>query len=108
MINSLFEAPDVAADSETISDLLTDMKEYTSYHFGSEERYMAECGYPDIEAHIRAHDYFRRKVDELWSDRLAHRKGLPTDILQFLYEWLTEHILSCDKKYAPLVSSYRG
>ena len=108
MINTLFEVPNVAVESQTISDLLTDVKEYTSYHFETEERYMSECGYPDIAAHMRAHEQFRKKVDDLWSARMAHRKGVPADILQFLYEWLSAHVLSCDKKYAALVSSHRG
>lgn len=108
MINTLFEAPNVEVESQTISDLLSDMKEYTSCHFEAEEEYMAECGYPDIAAHILEHDYFRRKVEDLCSDTMAHRKGVSADILQFLYEWLSAHILSCDKKYAALVSSHRG
>jgi len=105
LLNALFESADITVESQTISDLLTGMKEYASMHFETEERYMSECGYPDLASHAWIHEQFRKKVDELCADRMAKKEGVAMDMLEFLYEWLVNHILSCDKQYAPLVSS---
>lgn len=107
MLDDLFESIDTVVDSQTVSNVLSRLREYALEHFETEERYMSECGYPDIENHKWTHEQFRMKVDDLCSDGTARPEQVLTDILNFLYEWLTNHILSCDKKYAPLVGSYQ-
>ncbi|MCK4293951.1 MAG: hemerythrin family protein [Planctomycetes bacterium] len=108
IINALFEASDTTGRSQAVADLLSDMKECAAAHFETEERYMSECGFPDLESHVRAHEQFRKKLDELFSEKMAGRQCVATDTLEFLYEWLVDHVLSCDKKYAPLVSAHKG
>jgi hemerythrin len=107
MLDDLFDSMDTAADFQTVSEVLEGLREYALVHFETEERYMSECGYPDLENHKWTHEQFRKKVDDLFSSGAARPEQVLTDILNFLYEWLTNHILSCDKKYAPLVGSYQ-
>lgn len=108
IINTLFEIPDTGMDSQSVSDTLADMRGYASVHFETEERYMSECAYPDLADHIREHQHYRKKVDDLCARNASEKSELPGDILNFLYEWLAAHILSCDKKYALFLSSYRS
>lgn len=108
IINTMFEADDLSLNSQTITDLLTEMVEYASVHFETEERYMSECEYPDLASHIQAHDIFRKKVDELRSARMNENKDMPSDMIRFLYEWLVNHIMFCDKTYAPYINSRQG
>jgi hemerythrin len=103
IINKIFDIPDTKRVSQSISDLLADMREYASVHFATEEKYMSACAYPDITNHIRAHQQYRKKVNDLCARSTVEKSGLSEDILQFLYEWLTAHILNCDKKYAPFL-----
>lgn len=105
VINTMFEADDLSVNSKTITDLLTDVVEYAFVHFETEERYMSESEYPDLASHIRAHDIFRKKVDELRTAQMAKNKNMPSDMIRFLYEWLVNHIMFCDKKYMPYISS---
>ena len=105
IINALFEAPDTHMDLQRISELLADMREYASVHFETEEKYMSECRYPDIANHIRAHQRYRDKVNNIRPQSLTENPEQFEKIIQFLYEWLAGHILSCDKKYALLVSN---
>jgi hemerythrin-like metal-binding protein len=103
LINDLFDAQDVTPQSQPLSDLLARMNEYAATHFQSEEKYMAETGYPDIQNHTWAHNQFRKKVEQLHADVVANRRTVSVDMQNFLYEWLSSHILSCDKDYAPLL-----
>jgi hemerythrin len=107
MLDGLFESMDTVMNSRTVSEVLAGLKKYALVHFETEERYMSECGYPDMENHKWEHEQFKKKVDSLCSDRAASPELVLTDILDFLYTWLTNHILSCDKKYATLVCSYQ-
>jgi hemerythrin len=108
MINTLFEAPAAGISPQGISDLLTEMAEYASVHFETEEGYMSECAYPEIDYHIRAHQRYREKVDDLRARAANEKSKLSSDMLRFLYDWLAEHILSCDKKYTPFVRKDRS
>ncbi len=104
LLNALFEAEETSARSQTVSGLLEEMKAYAAMHFETEERYMSEHGYAGLTGHIRAHDEFREKAEELCSNQVDGRKGIFAEMLEFLYEWLVGHILSADKDYAPVVS----
>jgi hemerythrin len=73
MIDDLFESIDTVVDSQKVSDVLAGLREYASVHFETEERYMSECGYPDIENHKWTHEQFRKKVDNLCSSRRLGR-----------------------------------
>ncbi|OHB77937.1 MAG: hypothetical protein A2Z25_12100 [Planctomycetes bacterium RBG_16_55_9] len=108
MINTLFEAPATGMGPQSLSYLLADMREYASVHFSTEERYMSECAYPDTANHIRAHQYYRNQVNALCARNVTDKSQLPADMLRFLYEWLAEHILSCDKRYAPFLARDRS
>lgn len=108
IINTMFEADDLSVNSQTVTDLLTEMVEYASAHFDAEEKYMSEHEYPDLANHIRAHETFRKKVDELRSARMAENKDMPSDMIRFLYEWLVNHIMFGDKKYAPYIGSHKA
>ncbi len=106
MFDGLIESMETAVNSQTVSDLLADLREYALVHFETEERYMSECGYPDLENHKWTHEQFRMKVDDLCSGGAIQAGQVRRDMLVFLYDWLSTHILSCDKKYAQLASSH--
>lgn len=105
IFDDLLGSLDTAADSRAVVDVLEGLKEYASVHFATEEKYMSECGYPQLENHKRTHEQFRKKVDDLCSNATMQPVTVLSDTLKFLYAWLSDHILSCDRKYASLVSS---
>jgi hemerythrin len=105
IINTMFSAEDLSVNSKVMTDLLTEMSKYASVHFETEERYMSECKYTELASHICTHDIFRKKVEELRSAQIAQNRNMPSDMIRFLYEWLVNHIIFCDKKYMPYVSN---
>jgi hemerythrin len=104
LINTMFKAEDLSANSKIMIDSLTEMSKYASVHFETEERYLSECKYPELENHIRTHDIFRKKVDEFRSAQTTQSKNMSSDMTRFLLEWLVNHIMFCDKKYMPYIS----
>ena len=93
----LFEILDEIRQPEADNRIIQRLRDYTENHFTLEEEYMEALGYPDREAHCRAHDNFRREIDEVLGT--ADCDALYRDIIgTFLTEWLTRHVFGVDKK----------
>ena len=99
MVNTMINYRSTSVTSEVISEMLTEMTEYSCTHFKSEEAYMKQIAYPDLEAHIEEHRQFRLNVGKLCLKTMNYNTSIPREILQFLSEWLVDHILEEDIKY---------
>ncbi len=101
IINQLIEYQDISVHSEEISDVLTEMMEYASYHFDAEEALMSKHGYAELPPHRRKHMDFIRKTAKLASDTVDGAQQVPQEVLAFLKDWLIDHILKTDMQYKP-------
>jgi len=99
ILNQLLDMQGVTVASETISDTLTRMTDYADYHFNSEEGLMQKYAYPEFETHRKEHVAFMRKTAELAMGTMAYRQTIPTEVLDYLKNWLVEHIMVSDMKY---------
>ena len=79
--------------------LLDSLVDYTQYHFSTEEKYFAQYGYPDADAHIQTHKNFTGKVLDVRERLLNGQMVLSVEITSFLKNWLTDHIKGADKAY---------
>jgi hemerythrin len=100
MINTMIQAHDAGVDSEVVSEVLDEMTRYAAEHFASEEALMQEHGFPCFDEHKEKHVSFRRDVAQLCFDATTGKTAVPEDILRFLRDWLVDHILYCDMRYA--------
>lgn len=92
-------------------DLMRVMKElilYTKYHFTTEERLMAETGYPGLPRHKQKHEALTAKAEEYTAEVLRGRATVSLSILQFLKDWLNRHILGTDKEFAEFAKARRA
>lgn len=74
------------------------LKLYAEHHFSLEEIYMKALDYPDIAAHIKAHDRFREELSAMVETEQIMNKVLQDSLSLFLSEWLKLHVLGIDKK----------
>lgn len=79
---------------------LARLVDYTKTHFAAEEQLMRKYGFPESEVHGRQHQTFTAKVIEFQKGFLRQEAWLTVDLMIFLQNWLSKHILGCDKKYA--------
>jgi|SRR5471030_2389817 len=83
---------------DKIVDIINELKEYTIFHFKSEEDYMESINYKKLFTQKIEHEKFikaiegvdLRHIDENQDESLVK-------ILNYLNDWLTEHILKNDK-----------
>lgn len=74
---------------------------YTRQHFASEEKFIAERGYPGFEPHCRRHRELEADVARLLDEIREHKtRTTPLKLNLLITIWLMEHIMSEDKEYA--------
>ena len=101
IMNSLVENEDASGHSENIASVLDRMTRYAQFHFETEEKLMLEYEYPDYESHREDHTQFKMKTAKFCLDALQRKETLPDEVISYLRNWLTHHILRTDMKYKP-------
>lgn len=84
---------------DQIAVILKQLKSYTAKHFADEEEYMESIQYKKIFTQKIQHQQFIDKLDEIALDRLDESEDqdkMISEILQFLTDWLIDHILGLD------------
>ena len=89
---------------DEIVRLLTELKNYTEFHFHDEEVLMERIQYPGLAAQKRAHSAFVDKLVDIdlsdLDDIDNNQQTYLNDLVQFLLTWLVNHIMGMDKKIA--------
>jgi len=105
LVNQLHEAMKTGKGNDVIGLVLSDLLSYTTFHFGTEEKYFQQYEYPESFRHKMEHDQLRRQAKKLHSDYSEGKITITIEVLNFLKDWLNTHILQSDKKYAPFLNS---
>lgn len=97
MLNQLDEAVAIGDEPQTVLDLIAALVDYTVYHFGHEEELMRNAGYEQYDKHKRQHEQFVEKVAAEQQKAIQDPDTVSNELLEFLVEWLSGHILVSDK-----------
>ncbi|MCL1992806.1 MAG: bacteriohemerythrin [Spirochaetes bacterium] len=100
MINSLHEAMKQGKGKDALAGLVKDLSNYTKEHFSQEEGFMQKYEYSGLAAQMEAHKKFVDKVTEIQKDLEDGKPAMAVDVLDFLKNWLVEHIKVTDAKYS--------
>ncbi|OUJ18287.1 Hemerythrin [Methanonatronarchaeum thermophilum] len=100
LFNELHGAMRKGRGSDKMSKILMEMKDYTEYHFSSEEELMEKYDYPedDLKEQIDNHEEFVEKLNEFIEDHNKGKLTVSVEVLNFLTGWLKNHIKSVDTK----------
>lgn len=83
---------------DIILDILDELKQYTRIHFTDEENYMREIGYEGLAQQEILHQKFIDTLEELdLNDVDDNQEAYLYEFLNFLQNWLVNHILKVDK-----------
>ncbi len=104
-INKLYRALKSAETEENLNQILSELIEYTKYHFGFEEKYMQEFGYENIEQHKLEHEKFVNYLYSSFSKYIEQNATVPYDLIIYLKQWVENHVLITDRGYIELFKS---
>ncbi|MBF0354887.1 MAG: bacteriohemerythrin [Alphaproteobacteria bacterium] len=88
------------SDHTVLEFVLDELLGYTSAHFTREEEHLRRIGFADLDRHMEIH---RTLVSELTTIRKNFYEGkgdIGEKVSEFVADWLRNHILLEDKKYA--------
>jgi hemerythrin len=105
LINRLYELNRNREDERQIEDILADLREYTSYHFRTEEELFRKCEYPFAGEHIEEHDHFSERLRNISEMVGRDEESAILALMDALSSWLTGHIMNTDKKYIPYLKN---
>lgn len=98
-VHSLAKDEFLADKYDEIVHLLEELRDYTRFHFQHEEEYMESIGYAGLPAQKKAHEAFVERLEEMDLEQADdHQQETLGELLEFLTEWLINHILYADKK----------
>ncbi len=100
MVNELNDAMKMGKGKEVLSKIINGLFSYAATHFSTEEKYFDQFGYPDTISHKLEHAAFVKKVSEFKSGFEKGKVGLSIEVMDFLSEWLKNHIKGSDMKYS--------
>jgi len=101
MINELNDAMRQGKGKAVMGKIIDGLAGYAATHFRTEETYFDRFGYPDSDSHKKVHNDFTKKVIEFKEEFDAGEIGLSILVMDFLSNWLQDHIKGADMKYGP-------
>ena len=94
-----------AAIQQALGQLIT----YVQQHFEREERMMEQAGYPDLAEHRKTHRMLENIVSSMQRVQMSDPEAIdPDKLLEFLRDWLQNHIIKSDLQYKPWVEKRRN
>ncbi|MGB9604440.1 MAG: bacteriohemerythrin [Bryobacteraceae bacterium] len=100
-VNELEQAMRKGQGRQVLDKVLGNLTAYTREHFATEEELMLKTGYPELGPHKAAHDGFVRRIEEFRCQHQAGEVGVTVELVSSLGDWVRNHVLGMDRKYAP-------
>jgi hemerythrin-like metal-binding protein len=103
IINRLGSINAHLASTGELTEILTELANYTVYHFGTEEELMRKYAVDAIhqDVHIKAHQHFTGQVGVAAKILLGSKdvnNQLVVPLLKYVTNWLVQHILGSDAR----------
>lgn len=103
LFNELFKKVNLGSDKKLSKKIIKSLKEYTIYHFSTEEKYFDEFNYYLSDNHKKQHQFFIQKIEDFESK--LNKDMIKLEIANFLLDWIFNHIYFSDKLYSDLFIS---
>lgn len=97
LINQLNEAVLDGKGSDILGEVLSQLIDYTAYHFDYEENLMSMHEFENTAEHKREHVHFAETVTDFKRKFDSGEAVVSVEIINFLRDWLTRHIMKTDK-----------
>jgi hemerythrin len=105
IINELHEHMGRGSANAVLEEVFARLLAYTDTHFATEERLMGSSAFPGLQAHKEAHEALLKQARELQRGFEAGELLLSLKVMEFLKEWLVEHIMGEDKKLGAFLTA---
>lgn len=105
IVNTMYDSIVRGDEQNALEEILSELINYTVYHFETEEKLFKEYGYPEYEEHKAQHDELCKQVVELQEQFKLKVVTITFEVMDFLSGWLQEHTTQSDLKFADYMRS---
>ncbi len=105
LINDLHKTMKLGSSATEAGKILDRLIRYTASHFATEEKMFQRYRYPEFASHKEHHDKLVEQVVAFQKEFTSGNAVLSTELMNFLREWLVEHIKKTDMKYVPFLKN---
>ena len=105
MANRLNDAMKAGHGKDAIGKILNELVSYTASHFAYEERLMDQHKYPMSPQHKQEHKDLVKTVLDFKAKFEKGDAALTAEVMTFLRDWLSKHIMSSDKSFGKDLNS---
>jgi hemerythrin-like metal-binding protein len=106
LVNDLHTAMLKGEAKKLTGPLLHKLLQYTNTHFTAEEKMMSDTKYPGLAEHRKLHVALIKQVKEYAARYDKGEATVNIGLLNFLCEWLTNHIQKVDREYGPWLNEH--
>jgi len=106
IMNKLYQVFASSKNRVDILKILQEMKTYTLFHFRMEEKYFDQFKFEEAEKHKQLHAEFVATLNKFKKDYENDSTALTYEMMLFVQNWLSNHILVEDKKYSKLFNEH--
>ncbi|MFH2091682.1 MAG: bacteriohemerythrin [Pseudomonadota bacterium] len=104
LVNLLHKAMRLQKGASEVGGILNDLAQYTVFHFRfEEEELFKKYKYPEYEAHKKIHKDLVAQVGAFQEAFKSGKATVSMDLMDFLKDWLKNHIMKTDMAYAPFI-----
>ncbi len=105
LINGLHDHMLAGDANDIMGKVLDRVIDYTGFHFSTEERLMAEHGFPESAAHKNEHQKLVATAVDLQTKLRTGQAHITMETMKFLRDWLQHHIMQSDKAFGTFLKS---
>lgn len=100
MVNELSDAIEQEKSDSILVEIISRLSLYAITHFSDEERFMERYGYTELPSHKEEHIAFIEQIETFKKQLSSDPSILAREVLIYLMNWLVNHIMTIDQKYA--------
>lgn len=106
LVNDLHAAMMKGQAQSMTGPLLRKLVDYTKTHFAAEEKMLTAAKYPGLTDHQAKHRDLIKQVTEFVARFDKGEVTVNLDLLNFLRNWLVNHIQKVDREYGPWLNEH--
>jgi hemerythrin len=100
IMNQLYDSMKAGKGKDVIGPVIDQLITYTEQHFSAEEAAMRRANYPQVGQQVAQHRAFVERTKKFAKDYASGATCMSVEVLQFLKDWLAQHIKGEDQRYS--------
>ncbi|MDH5510368.1 MAG: bacteriohemerythrin [Nitrospinota bacterium] len=108
IVNNFNMSVKSGGSSQGAARALEELVDYAKGHLQAEEALLRRHNYPEYDQHKRIHTMMLEKLTHLQQRASTGEKGAVLEVMNFVRDWLVNHIQKIDVKYGRYITGRKG